>query len=77
MRTIWARLMFFHSRYDIISLYTWTVMMATPKVLPKAPSARWTSYDGWDWGGMKERLELFMGTINKQALVEHANVILS
>lgn len=37
-----------------------------------APSSRWTSYDGWDYGGMKERLEKFMSTVNKEALITHA-----
>ncbi|RDL40602.1 Uncharacterized protein BP5553_00581 [Venustampulla echinocandica] len=41
------------------------------------PSAGWTSYDGWDYNGMKERLESFMRIVNKLLLVEHAQLITS
>jgi hypothetical protein len=41
------------------------------------PSTGWKSYNGWDYNGMKERLESFMGSINKPALLQHAQSILS
>ncbi|KAI9695936.1 MAG: hypothetical protein M1820_008348 [Bogoriella megaspora] len=37
------------------------------------PSSRWTSYDDWDWDGMKKRLQDFMGTIDKKAFITCAN----
>ncbi|OBT42934.1 hypothetical protein VE00_07302 [Pseudogymnoascus sp. WSF 3629] len=40
------------------------------------PSAGWKSYDGWDYNGMKDRLESFMDAINKPALLQHAQSIL-
>ncbi|PSN68260.1 hypothetical protein BS50DRAFT_665880 [Corynespora cassiicola Philippines] len=39
------------------------------------PSARWTSYEGWDYDGMKERLLLFMESINKLVLLQHVEKI--
>lgn len=39
-------------------------------------SAGWKSYDGWDYNGMKERLDSFMGTINKHAFVQHVKSVL-
>ncbi|KAL8338910.1 hypothetical protein RB598_007292 [Gaeumannomyces tritici] len=48
--------------------------MAAPK--KRRPSERWTSFDYWDYGGMKQRLEGFMASINKAALTEHASVVL-
>ncbi|KFZ14755.1 hypothetical protein V501_03062 [Pseudogymnoascus sp. VKM F-4519 (FW-2642)] len=39
-------------------------------------STGWKSYDGWDYNGMKERLESFMGSINKPALLQHAQSVL-
>ncbi|KAF2013272.1 hypothetical protein BU24DRAFT_442411 [Aaosphaeria arxii CBS 175.79] len=42
-----------------------TVAFKTP------PSARWKSFEGWDYNGMKQRLEQFMSTIHKAALLEH------
>jgi hypothetical protein len=39
------------------------------------PSSRWTSYEGWNWGGMKERLEGFLLEINRDAFVEHVLAI--
>ncbi|ATY63594.1 hypothetical protein A9K55_008939 [Cordyceps militaris] len=36
------------------------------------PSARWQSFDGWDYNGMKERLEDALEIINKVALISHA-----
>ncbi|UKZ76491.1 hypothetical protein TrVFT333_004197 [Trichoderma virens FT-333] len=47
--------------------------MASPK--KKLPSERWKSFGGWDYGGMKERLEGFMASINKAALIEHASTM--
>lgn len=41
------------------------------------PSKRWTSFDDWNYGGMRQRLEGFMASINKAALMEHASVVLS
>ncbi|OBT75717.1 hypothetical protein VF21_05919 [Pseudogymnoascus sp. 05NY08] len=38
-------------------------------------SASWKSYEGWDYNGMKERLESFMGAINKPALLHHVQSI--
>jgi hypothetical protein len=40
------------------------------------PSARWISYDGWDYNGMKERLESFMSIINKSSLMQHTQLII-
>jgi hypothetical protein len=39
------------------------------------PSARWQSFEGWDYNGMKQRLELFMPTIGKTALLEHVQQV--
>lgn len=41
-----------------------------------APSAGWKSYDGWYYNDMKERLERFMGVINKHDLLQHAQSII-
>ncbi|KAF2003179.1 hypothetical protein P154DRAFT_592234 [Amniculicola lignicola CBS 123094] len=43
-------------------------MAAAPK---KPPSARWKSFEGWDYNGMKQRLEQFMATIHKTPLLKH------
>lgn len=51
---------------------TSTIIMQIAQQSEKIPSSRWTSYDGWDYNGMKERLETFMARINKSALVTHA-----
>jgi hypothetical protein len=40
------------------------------------PSKRWTSFDDWNYGGMRQRLEGFMASINKTALTEHASAVL-
>jgi hypothetical protein len=48
--------------------------IVVPKNVP--PSTGWTSYDGWDYNGMKERLERFMSIINKSSLVEHTQLII-
>lgn len=37
----------------------------------KPPSARWKSFEGWDYNGMKQRLEQFMERVHKAALLEH------
>ncbi|KAI1127359.1 hypothetical protein F5Y10DRAFT_242859 [Nemania abortiva] len=39
------------------------------------PSRRWASFDGWDYNGMKERLQTALGQIDKRALVRHAERI--
>lgn len=41
------------------------------------PSAGWASYETWTWNtDMKERLETFMKSINKEAIVAHAAEVL-
>jgi hypothetical protein len=49
--------------------------MAASWTLGELPSKRWTSFDGWDYNGMKERLEVAIGQINKPALIGHAELI--
>ena len=44
-------------------------------MINRRPSARWESNEPWNYGGMKERLEHFMGKINKTALAEHAGAV--
>jgi len=39
------------------------------------PSARWTSFEGWDYNGMKERLETALAGLNKDVLLSHAELI--
>ncbi|KAF4510955.1 hypothetical protein G6O67_002799 [Ophiocordyceps sinensis] len=39
------------------------------------PSTRWTSFDNWDYSGMKERLEGSIAKLNKDALLRHAELI--
>ncbi|GAB0139139.1 hypothetical protein EsDP_00007353 [Epichloe bromicola] len=39
------------------------------------PSTRWTSFDGWDYNGMKERLQESIAKLNKNALLRHAELI--
>ncbi len=39
------------------------------------PSRRWTSFDGWDYNGMKERLQAALERINRPALLHHAERI--
>ncbi|KAF2277725.1 uncharacterized protein EI97DRAFT_499987 [Westerdykella ornata] len=41
----------------------------------RPPSARWKSYEGWDYNGMKQRLEQFMESIDKQALCNHVEEV--
>ncbi len=42
----------------------------------RRPSDRWSSFGDWNYGGMRQRLEGFMTSINKTALVEHASLVL-
>ncbi|KKP00792.1 hypothetical protein THAR02_07087 [Trichoderma harzianum] len=49
--------------------------MAASKPLGELPSKRWTSFDGWDYNGMKERLQTALAKINKSALIHHAQRI--
>ncbi|KAK3943052.1 hypothetical protein QBC46DRAFT_378825 [Diplogelasinospora grovesii] len=51
-------------------------MSQTMEPTKKRPSERWTSYEDWDYNGMKERLEGFMASLKKTALVEHAEQLL-
>jgi len=39
------------------------------------PSARWASFAGWDYNGMKERLQGLLAKIDKSALVRHAQTV--
>lgn len=39
------------------------------------PSARWTSFDTWNYNGMKERLERSLANLNKDVLLRHAEHI--
>ncbi|KAJ5093960.1 hypothetical protein N7456_009821 [Penicillium angulare] len=39
------------------------------------PSAKWTSFEGWNYNGMKERLETVIASLNKEALLSHAEAI--
>ncbi|KAK3305214.1 uncharacterized protein B0T15DRAFT_531661 [Chaetomium strumarium] len=39
------------------------------------PSRRWTSFDGWDYNGMKERLQTALVNIDKPALLRYAERI--
>ncbi|KND91973.1 hypothetical protein TOPH_03289 [Tolypocladium ophioglossoides CBS 100239] len=43
----------------------------------RRPSERWTSFDDWNYDGMKERLEGFMASINKKSLTAHAEAVLN
>ncbi|KAH9890298.1 hypothetical protein F4778DRAFT_380042 [Xylariomycetidae sp. FL2044] len=48
-------------------------MSMTPIRIPRQlPSKRWTSLDGWDYNGMKERLLAALDKIDKSVLVRHA-----
>ncbi|KAF2498506.1 hypothetical protein BU16DRAFT_570967 [Lophium mytilinum] len=44
-------------------------------ITKRCPSTNWTSYDSWDYDGMKERLELFMSSIDKSALLKHVEQV--
>lgn len=50
--------------------------MASTRSRGELPSSKWLSFDGWDYDGMKERLEKALKTINKIALVAHAEHII-
>ncbi|KAK4130796.1 hypothetical protein BT67DRAFT_452142 [Trichocladium antarcticum] len=39
------------------------------------PSKRWSSFDGWDYNGMRERLQAALDNIDKPALLRHAERI--
>ncbi|KAI0190167.1 hypothetical protein EV127DRAFT_365470 [Xylaria flabelliformis] len=45
------------------------------KAFEELPSKRWTSFDDWDYNGMKERLQAALGRIDKRSLVRHAEHI--
>ncbi|KAK3367599.1 hypothetical protein B0H63DRAFT_504501 [Podospora didyma] len=49
--------------------------MAQPPKTP--PSARWASFDYWDYNGMKERLESLLQVLDKSALLRHAEELRS
>lgn len=36
------------------------------------PSRKWLSFDGWDYNGMRQRLERALETIKKGSLIDHA-----
>lgn len=40
-----------------------------------APSTRWTSFEGWDYNGMKGRLESLLAKLDKDVLLRHAELI--
>lgn len=46
--------------------------MATIQNARVLPSSRWSSLDGWDYNGMKERLQDALGRIDKSVLLNHA-----
>lgn len=66
----------FENRLHWFAILPRSLIMAT--VVPKnvLPSAGWTSYDGWDYNGMKERLERFMTLIDRSSLMEHTQLII-
>lgn len=39
------------------------------------PSGRWSSFDGWNYNGMKERLQAALEQIDKSVLLAHAERI--
>ncbi|KAK2593466.1 hypothetical protein QQS21_008839 [Conoideocrella luteorostrata] len=41
----------------------------------KLPSTRWTSFNGWDYNGMKERLQEALEKVDKSVLILHAERI--
>lgn len=49
--------------------------MAAAKPSGELPSRRWTSFDGWNYNGMKERLQAALANIDKSALIRHAQRI--
>jgi hypothetical protein len=40
------------------------------------PSSRWTSFDDWDYNGMKERLQTLLARLDKSVLLRHAESIM-
>jgi hypothetical protein len=40
------------------------------------PSTRWISFEGWDYNGMKERLETALAGVNKDAHLSHAEELM-
>jgi hypothetical protein len=40
------------------------------------PSTRWSSSDGWNYKGMKERLDGFLAKLDTSVLVRHAEQVL-
>ncbi|PNY24501.1 Uncharacterized protein TCAP_05563 [Tolypocladium capitatum] len=40
------------------------------------PSSRWSSFDGWNYNGMKERLQAALEQIDKSVLLDHAERII-
>ncbi|PTB59070.1 hypothetical protein M431DRAFT_527659 [Trichoderma harzianum CBS 226.95] len=49
--------------------------MAASKSPGELPSKRWTSFDVWNYNGMKERLQTALIKIDKSALIHHAQRI--
>jgi hypothetical protein len=45
------------------------------KTAKKLPSTRWTSFEGWDYNGMKERLETSLAKIDKNIILNHAQLV--
>ncbi|KAH8650410.1 hypothetical protein BGZ61DRAFT_487868 [Ilyonectria robusta] len=39
------------------------------------PSTRWSSFEGWDYNGMKQRLEGLLAKLDKSVLLRHAELI--
>ncbi|MBE3048929.1 hypothetical protein IMZ48_41810 [Candidatus Bathyarchaeota archaeon] len=50
--------------------------MTTAKSPNALPSARWSSFDTWDYNGMKERLERQIAKLDTSVLVRHAQQVL-
>ncbi|KAK5998899.1 hypothetical protein PT974_01283 [Cladobotryum mycophilum] len=42
---------------------------------PPPPSRRWSSFQGWEYNGLRERLESILSRLDKNALVQHAELI--
>ena len=49
--------------------------MATTSTSKAPLSAGWTLFDGWDYNGMKERLEMLLSRLDKSARIRHAERI--
>ncbi|KAF5020423.1 hypothetical protein F66182_7550 [Fusarium sp. NRRL 66182] len=44
--------------------------------MPKrAPSQRWSSFEGWDYNGMRERLKALVAKLDKSTLLRHAELV--